>query len=129
MRAWPCIHIFSISVFHLKLNNLFETNCILHKICSSPNNSLFVEEDSDDDADDEDHGEDGAHHPDEAVSRLDLQELHLQPGRHHGVRVGAGGKRLLRGEPSRQTRIHSVELRAPDRNPRVSLRLTTSEPG
>lgn len=55
--------------------------------------SLLVEQDGDDDADDEDHGQDGSHHPDEAVARV--QRLRVRVGRDHGVGVRAGHKHLL----------------------------------
>ena len=57
--------------------------------------SLFVEEDGDDDADDEDHGQHGAYHPDEAVGpRLHLPHVHVLRGQHR-VRVRAGRKHFL----------------------------------
>lgn len=64
-----------------------------------PLHSLFIEQNGDDDADDEDHSQDRSHHPDEAVSTR-LHGLGVYVGGHDEVRVRAGHKRFLKNTPT-----------------------------
>lgn len=58
--------------------------------------SLFVKEDGDDDADDEDHGQNRPHHPDQTVPCV--QGLRVRVRGDHRVRVGAGHVHFLCGD-------------------------------
>lgn len=93
----PGIHVI---VSHLRLNIIIlNLEVQLHSPIKNKNfrtNSLFIQENRDDDADDEDHGEDWAHHPYESVTSLYLKWFHLQLGSHHRVGVRAGSKRFLK---------------------------------
>lgn len=64
-----------------------------------PLHSLFIKQNGDDYADDEDHGQDRSHHPDEAVSTR-LHGLGVHVGGQDGVRVRAGHKRFLKNTPT-----------------------------
>lgn len=86
--------------YHLRLTDVILTlkskcrsNCILHKNYNSKTNSLFIQENSNDDADYEDHSQDWAHHPYESVTSLYWANLQL--GSHHSVGVRAGSKHFL----------------------------------
>lgn len=72
-------------------------------------NSLFIQENCDDDADDEDDSQDRAHHPYEAVSSLGGQR-HVRLESQHRVAVRAGSKHSLTG------RIREKSLRKQIKN-------------
>lgn len=70
------------------------------KKTKSQNNSLFIQENSNNDADDKDHGQDRAHHPYEPIPVLYREGVHHQLWGHHCVSVRAGGKHFLEEEKS-----------------------------
>lgn len=68
--------------------------CHFHTVKSNVN-SLFIQENGNDNADDEDHSQDWAYHPYESVTSLDWQGVHIRLSSLHCVGVRTGSEHFL----------------------------------
>lgn len=75
-------------------------------------NSLFIQKNGDDNADDEDHGQDRAQHPYEPISSVYWQRVHGQLANHHRVSVRAGCKHFLSREKFDKNELKTQKLKS-----------------